>query len=118
MDSRAGAAPVMTTLSDAITMHQPQLEAEGRSSGRTPIEAVARSILAADRTSRHVARPAHAPERRSATPAMPPTINVRLARLQSAATLAAGKCLGGNEVKSSDVMAIAEAWERWILKGG
>jgi hypothetical protein len=35
-----------------------------------------------------------------------------------AATFAAGRCLSGAEVKSSDVLKVAEAFEQWVLKGG
>jgi hypothetical protein len=42
----------------------------------------------------------------------------RMAVLKAAATFAAGRCLGGTEVKSNDVLAIAEAWERWVQRGG
>jgi len=40
----------------------------------------------------------------------------RLACLKAAATFAAGKCLGGSsEVKTTDVLKVAEAFERWLL---
>jgi hypothetical protein len=42
----------------------------------------------------------------------------RLACLKAAATFAARRCLGGNDVKSADVLKIAEAFEQWVLKGG
>jgi hypothetical protein len=39
----------------------------------------------------------------------------RLACLKAAATFAAGKCLGGSsEVKTADVLKVAEAFERWV----
>ena len=39
----------------------------------------------------------------------------RLACLKAAAIFAAGKCLGGsNEVKTADVLKVAEAFERWV----
>jgi hypothetical protein len=38
----------------------------------------------------------------------------RLACLTAAAAFCAGKCVAGIDVKSTDVLAIAEAWERWV----
>ncbi len=41
----------------------------------------------------------------------------RMACLKAAATFAASKCLGGSaEVKSSDVLRIAESWVRWVAQ--
>lgn len=57
-----------------------------------------------------------APSASSSVPAARDRTITRLACLKAAATFAAGKCLGGNaEIKSTDVLAIAEAWERWVL---
>jgi hypothetical protein len=38
---------------------------------------------------------------------------LRLAVLQTAATFAAGKALN-NDISSSDVLKIADAWARWV----
>lgn len=48
------------------------------------------------------------------TPSDPREIR-RLACLKAAATFAAGKCLrGSNDVKTADVLKVAEAFERWV----
>jgi hypothetical protein len=58
-------------------------------------------------------------ERRGGTgrPQTDPREIRRLACLKAAATFAAGKCLGGSsEVKTTDVLKVAEAFERWVLE--
>jgi len=40
----------------------------------------------------------------------------RLACLQAGVTFAAGKCLGGTvDIKTADVLKVAEAFEKWVL---
>jgi hypothetical protein len=41
---------------------------------------------------------------------------IRIAALQAAATFAAGKCLGGIDISSQDLLEVAEAFERWLLE--
>jgi hypothetical protein len=41
--------------------------------------------------------------------------SVRLSVLTAAAAFAAGKAVAGIDIKSADVLKIAEAWERWVL---
>jgi hypothetical protein len=42
----------------------------------------------------------------------------RMACLKAAATYAAGARIAGQDLKSSDVLRLAEAFETWVLKGG
>jgi hypothetical protein len=42
----------------------------------------------------------------------------RLACLKAAATFASGRAIAGQDVSSSDVIKVAEAFEKWVLKGG
>ena len=41
---------------------------------------------------------------------------VRQACLKAAASFCAGKAVAGVDVKSTDVLKIAESWERWVLE--
>ena len=42
----------------------------------------------------------------------------RLACLKAAASFTAGRSIAGQDVSSADVVKVAEAFERWVLKGG
>src|SRR5437868_1880314 len=42
----------------------------------------------------------------------------RMACLKAAASFASGRVIAGQDVSSKDVLAVAEAFERWVLKGG
>jgi hypothetical protein len=53
----------------------------------------------------------------SAAPTLRETTITRLACLKAAATFCGGKALN-TEVSTQDVLKIAEAFERWVLKGG
>jgi hypothetical protein len=44
-----------------------------------------------------------------------PALEVRMAALQAAATFAGGKALS-TEVSTADVLKVAAAFERWLLK--
>lgn len=50
-------------------------------------------------------------------PSPPIAVVVRMAALQAAAAFASGRCIAGQDLKSTDVVKVAEAFERW-LKGG
>jgi len=61
------------------------------------------------------------PNGRSPAPARPTplrstSIDVRMAALRAAATFCGGKAIS-NDVGSRDVLAIAAAFERWLLEG-
>jgi len=44
-----------------------------------------------------------------------PQLAARMAALQAAATFAAGKCLGGStDIKTADVLKVAEAFAHWL----
>jgi hypothetical protein len=47
-------------------------------------------------------------------PGTSPTI--RIAALQAAATFAVGKCLGGTDISSQDLLRVAQAFEYWLLE--
>jgi hypothetical protein len=40
---------------------------------------------------------------------------MRIAALQAAATFAAGRATCGADIRSADVLKVAEAFERWLL---
>jgi hypothetical protein len=42
----------------------------------------------------------------------------RVACLKAAASFAAGRAIAGQNVTSADVLKVAEAFERWVTKGG
>jgi hypothetical protein len=49
-----------------------------------------------------------------ASPAQLDRADARATALRAAATFCAGKCLAGVDVKSADLLKIAEAFERWL----